>query len=105
MITRTWHGIVPLEKKQILKNHLNKTRVEDAISLDRNLGAYVKIVEQDRYAHFFLCTVWLSWDAIHLYAGSEPTIGVTYPEDEKYGLISDPIVIHREVNTFENPFI
>ncbi|MEK5108794.1 hypothetical protein MHI57_19150 [Cytobacillus sp. FSL K6-0129] len=105
MITRTWHGIVPLEKKADFEDHLNKTGVEESISLDGNLGAYVKIVEQDKYAHFFLCTVWSSWDVIHLFAGSEPTIAVTYPEDEKYGLISDPIVIHQEVSTIENPFI
>jgi len=49
-----------IRKKADFEDHLNKTRVEDAISLDGNLGSYVKIVEQDRHAHFFLCTVWSS---------------------------------------------
>ncbi|KOS63582.1 hypothetical protein FJQ98_08760 [Lysinibacillus agricola] len=104
MISRTWHGMVPLEKKIDFEAYLHKTGIEESTSLDGNLGAYVKIIEQDHYAHFFLCTVWSSWEAIHLFAGSEPTIAVTYPEDAKYGLISDPIVIHQEVITSDNPF-
>lgn len=35
------------------------------------------------------------------YSGSTPT---TYPEDETYGLISDPIVIIQEVSDERNPF-
>jgi hypothetical protein len=104
MITRTWHGIVPLEKKSDFQAYLNKTGVEESLALNGNLGAYVEIVEQDDYAHFFLCTIWVSWDAIFLFAGNQPNIAVTYPEDVKYGLISDPIVIHQEVGTNENPF-
>ncbi|TRZ40113.1 hypothetical protein CEQ21_04010 [Niallia circulans] len=105
MISRTWHGIVPLEKKEAFADYLNKTGVEESKSLAGNLAAHVKIVEQDKYAHFFLCTIWSTWDAIHLFAGSTPTIAVTHPEDEKYGLISDPIVIHQKVEAHENPFI
>jgi hypothetical protein len=43
-------------------------------------------------------------DGIILYAGENPIIAVTYPDDDKYGLISDPIVIHQEVTTVQNPF-
>ena len=39
------------------------------------------------------------------YAGDKLTIAVTYPDDEKYGLISDPIVILQEVSDAENPFL
>lgn len=38
------------------------------------------------------------------FAGDNPIIAVTYPEDDKYGLISDPIVIIQEVTDGENPF-
>lgn len=38
------------------------------------------------------------------YAGNNPTKALTYPEDEKYGLISDPIVIIQEVTDPNNPF-
>jgi hypothetical protein len=44
-------------------------------------------------------------ESVIAYAGSNPTIAVTYPEDEKYCLISDPIVIIQEVTDDSNPFI
>ncbi len=104
-ITRTWHGIVPIEQQQAFELHLQKTGIEHSRSIEGNVGAYVQIVQQDEYAHFFLCTVWSSWDAIHRFAGEQPGIAVTYPDDEQYGLISDPLVIHQEVIHTGNPFV
>ncbi|MEW4370283.1 hypothetical protein [Paenibacillus kandeliae] len=104
-ITRTWHGIVPLEQQEAFELHLHKTGVEHSQSIKGNLGAYIQIVQQGTYAHFFLCTVWSSWEAIRDFAGEQPEIAVTYPEDEQYGLISDPLVIHQEVTRAGNPFV
>lgn len=104
MISRTWHGIVPMQFKDAFAVYLDKTGVKDTTSIQGNLGAFVKIIEQREYAHFFLCTIWDSMDSIISYAGENPTIAVTYPDDDKYGLISDPIVIHQEVTTAQNPF-
>ncbi|MHB8064988.1 MAG: hypothetical protein ACYDG2_20595 [Ruminiclostridium sp.] len=104
MITRTWHGIVPIDNKYDFSAYLNETGVKESLAINGNLAAYVHIVEQNEYAHFFLCTIWSCWDDISLFAGSEPNIAVTYPEDNAYGLISDPIVIHQEVSTIQNPF-
>lgn len=104
MLSRTWHGLVPLDKKELFAEYLNSTGVKEATSINGNQGAYVHSVEQGEYAHFFLCTVWRSWDDIVQFAGNQPGIAVTYPEDMKYGLISDPIVIHQQVNTNKNPF-
>ena len=104
MISRTWHGLVPLNKKEAFNKYLNETGVNEAVSIPGNLGAYVHVEEQDQYAHFFLCTVWSSWEDIVKFAGKSPDIAVTYPEDSKYGLISDPIVIHQEVAADTNPF-
>lgn len=104
MISRTWHGIVPIEMKENFKKYLDITGVKDTLSIQGNKGAFVKIVDQGNYTHFFLCTLWDKMENIILYAGENPEIAVTYPEDEKYGLISDPIVIHQVVNSGENPF-
>ena len=104
MISRTWHGIVPIGCKDDFEVYLGKTGVDDATAINGNKGTYVRIVEQGEYAHFFLCTLWDSMESIILYAGENPTIAVTYPEDDKYGLISDPIVIHQEVASAKNPF-
>lgn len=104
MITRTWHGIVPLSQKNNFALYLQNTGVNDTTSIQGNLGAFVKVVEQKEYAHFFLCTIWDSMEDIMKYAGSDPAIAVTYPDDDFYGLISDPIVIHQKVTGAENPF-
>ena len=105
MISRTWHGIVPINLKDEFEIYLGETGVRDATALTGNMGAFVKIIEQQEYAHFFLCTIWDSTESIIAYAGEGITTAVTYPEDEKYGLISDPIVIHQEVAKVKNPFI
>lgn len=104
MITRTWHGAVPIKFKDEFDTYLGQTGVSDTTSIKGNLGAFVKVVEQGNYAHFFLCTVWDSMESVILYAGKSPEIAVTYPEDERFGLISDPIVIHQEVAEVKNPF-
>jgi hypothetical protein len=104
MISRTWHGIVPIRFKDGFEAYLGKTGVDDATAIKGNRGAYVRTVEQGEYAHFFLCTLWDSMESIILYAGDNPTAAVTYPEDDEYGLISDPIVVHQEVATAKNPF-
>ena len=104
MISRTWHGIVPLEFKDRFKEYLNRTGVKDTKEISGNRGAYVKIVEEGEYAHFFLCTFWETMEDVIKYAGDKPEIAVTYPEDEQYRLISDPVVIHLKVNSSDNPF-
>ncbi|MBF4692244.1 hypothetical protein [Fusibacter ferrireducens] len=104
MISRTWHGIVPIEKKDAFEKYEYETGVKDTLAILGNRGAFLKVVEQGDYAHFFLCTKWDTMESVIAYAGTNPTIAVTYPEDEKYGLISDPIVIIQEVSDDTNPF-
>ncbi|MBP1903757.1 heme-degrading monooxygenase HmoA [Paenibacillus turicensis] len=104
MYSRTWHGMVPIEMKEAFEKYEFETGIKDTTAIPGNRGAFLKIVEQGQYAHFFLCTKWDSMESIIAYAGNEPTIAVTYPEDEKYGLISDPVVIIQEVLDDSNPF-
>ncbi len=104
MISRTWHGMVPKNKRNDFESYLNQTGVNEAIEIAGNKGVYTKIVDQDEYSHFFLCTIWSTWEDIKLYAGNKPYLAITYPEDEQFSLISDPIVIHQHVNSCDNPF-
>lgn len=104
MFSRTWHGIVPLKMRAAFEYYEYQTGVKDTLAIPGNRGAFLKIVEQGDYAHFFLCTKWDSMASMIAYAGQEPAIAVTYPEDEHYGLISDPIVIIQEVVDDRDPF-
>jgi len=105
MISRTWHGIVPLNRKEEFEQYEYQTGVKDTTAIEGNRGAYLKIVEQGQYAHFFLCTKWNSMESMIAYAGNHPSVAVTYPEDGNYGLISDPIVMIQEVMDDRNPFM
>ncbi len=77
MITRTWHGIVPVRLKNEFEIYLEKTGVSDTTAIKGNMGAFVKIIEQGEYAHFFLCTIWDSMESIISYAGESPTVSAT----------------------------
>lgn len=104
LISRTWHGVVPLEQGDAFAAYLEQTGVRESRSLAGNAAAYVQRVDRDGHAHFFLCTLWSSWEAVRSFAGETPEVAVSYPEDAGYGLISDPIVIHQEVAGDQNPF-
>lgn len=104
MFSRTWHGVVPIQFKEGFEKYEYETGVKDTKLIPGNKGAYLKVVEKGDYAHFFLCTFWDSMESMILYAGKDPEIAVDYPEDQKYGLISDPIVIIQEVVSCDNPF-
>jgi heme-degrading monooxygenase HmoA len=105
MISRTWHGLVPIAHKNKFCEYLAQTGVKEAEAIPGNLGSYVQAVEQGEFCHLFLCTIWESWEDVILYAGSSPHIAITYPEDKRYDLISDPFVIHQEVYTSNSPFL
>ena len=104
-ISRTWHGAVPKQFGDGFAAYLQETGVQESQAIAGNAGAFVCRMEQEDFSHFFLCTLWRSWGAIHAFAGEQPHIAVTYPEDARYGLISDPIVIHQAVSTDANPFV
>lgn len=103
-ISRTWHGAVPHEHGDAFAIYLENTGIQESRSIPGNAAAYLHRVDQDGCSHFFLCTLWSSWEAVRAFAGETPEIAVTYPEDAKYGLVSDPIVIHQEVNSGQCPF-
>lgn len=97
MIVRTWHGCVPLQHRQGFADHLAVTGVQHAKATAGNCGAVVRQELQGDYAHFFLATYWESLEAIRLFAGENYQQAVTYPDDEAYGLISDPYVFQHRV--------
>ncbi|QDX29265.1 hypothetical protein [Dickeya poaceiphila] len=97
MIVRTWHGCVPLEYAESFANHLQLTGVEHSQSINGNRGAFVKRVSQGDWEHFFLATYWTDIGAVKAFAGEDYHIAVTYPEDDKFFLLSDPYVFQHDV--------
>ncbi|MCA1178356.1 MULTISPECIES: hypothetical protein [unclassified Pantoea] len=99
MIVRTWHGCVPLEHAEGFATHLQLTGVKHSQGIEGNLGAEVKRLTQQNWEHFFLATYWTDIESIKAFAGEDYHVAVTYPEDEKFSLLSDPYVFQHEVKT------
>jgi heme-degrading monooxygenase HmoA len=97
MIVRTWHGCVPRQNAEGFAEHLERTGVTHARSISGNLGAFVRRVHERGLEHFFLATYWESLAAVKGFAGEDYEVAVRYPEDEHFGLVSDPFVFHHEV--------
>lgn len=97
MIVRTWHGCVPLEYGDGFARHLHETGIHHSRNIPGNLGAFIRRVRRDDYEHFFLVTYWESLDAVRDFAGPDHETAVSYPGDEGFFLIADPIVLHHEV--------
>jgi hypothetical protein len=105
MIVRTWHGIVPVEKSVSFRQYLLETGVAEAKATPGNLGVFTHDLRQVEFQHFFMISYWENMTAVKNFAGPEPHIAVTYPEDELFGLISDPIVLHHEVKSVPDDYI
>ncbi|MFP1983603.1 hypothetical protein ACLEE6_04360 [Lonsdalea quercina] len=97
MIVRTWHGCVPIEHAEGFARHLQRTGIDHARGILGNCGTAVQLRRQGAYEHFFLATYWNDLSAIRQFAGEDYALAVTYPDDEQFGLISDPLVLHHEV--------
>jgi heme-degrading monooxygenase HmoA len=104
MIVRTWHGIVPIAKAEGFKKYIDQTGVAEVISLPGNLGVCLHTQTQNEYEHFFMVSYWKGYEAIKAFAGPDYHIAVTYPEDDLYELISDPIVLHHKVKEISSQF-
>lgn len=60
--------------------------------LKGNLGAFVRRETQEDWEYFFLATYWKDLSSIKAFAGENYHIAVTYLDDEKFQLLSDPYV-------------
>ncbi|MBS0849885.1 hypothetical protein [Citrobacter sp. JGM124] len=98
MIVRTWHGCVPLAHADAFAKHLESTGVRHSREIEGNKGAFVKRVSQGNWAHFFLATYWTDIESIKAFAGHDYHVAVTYQDDDKFGLLSDPYVFQHEVD-------
>jgi len=97
MIVRTWHGLVPVENGDSFYNYLLETGVKEAENIKGNIKTNIIRKIQDTEEHFFMISYWVNLNSIKEFAGENFEIAVKYHDDEKYGLISDPIVLHHEI--------
>jgi len=97
MITRSWHGRVPVAKAEAYRNFLNIRAVPDYQSVAGNLGVYILERADGEITHFITLTFWDSLDSIRGFAGDEVTVAKYYAEDTEFLLEFEPHVVHYEV--------
>ena len=94
MIAREWRCICPAEKIQEFIPYLHSTGVKDSENTPGFSGAEIFYKEISGGFEVVLITFWDSYDSIRLFAGEHIELAVLYPEDYKYGIISDLTVKH-----------
>ncbi len=97
MITRIWHGRVPLTKAAAYRAFLNERAIPDYRSVAGNIDVRVLERHEDDAAHFITMTTWESLDAIRAFAGDDVEIAKYYPEDSGFLLEFEPRVVHYEI--------
>ncbi|WP_054313336.1 hypothetical protein [Mesorhizobium sp. 1M-11] len=101
MILRSWHGTVPSRHGDAFAEYFQREVIEEVVKIPGNLGVFFRYEHQAGFTHVFLITYWDSWSSVCRFAGPHPHIAVTYPDDSKFELISDPIVLHQACSTIE----
>lgn len=97
MIARSWHGIVPKEKKQAYYEYLENTGLHDYRNTKGNKGVQVFCRDEDNETHFLLITFWDSYQSIKEFAGDDYEKARYYPEDEAFLLELEPYVKHYQI--------
>ncbi|MGD8624628.1 MAG: antibiotic biosynthesis monooxygenase [Anaerolineae bacterium] len=97
MIARTWHGVVPEEKGDAYLAYLKRTGVVDLEATAGNRGVYILRRTAGDQTHFWLMSLWDSYDSIRAFAGKDVERARYYPEDAAFLLELEPTVTHYEV--------
>lgn len=105
MIARTWHGLTPLETKTAFRKYLGTNRASETPWPCPATGGLCFSCGAGATPISFSAHSGKAREDVLAYAGDNPSLAVTYPEDAAFGLISDPIVIHQEVPEARNPFV
>lgn len=96
MIARTWHGIVRPEDAERYHAYLFATGVPECRNTPGNRDVFVLRRRDQEGVHFLFISLWESWEAIRVFAGSDVETARYFPEDERYLLELEPHVTHYE---------
>lgn len=97
MITRIWHGRVPLVRADEYAALLEQRAIPDYRSTPGNLDVAILRRDDLDVSHFLTVTHWESEDAIRAFAGEDVLKAKYYPEDQEFLLEFEPEVQHFTV--------
>ncbi len=97
MIARIWHGVTAARDYEAYWAFLHERAIPDYRQTPGNRGVRLFRRLDGDHAHFLTLSYWISFDAIHAFAGADVTVAKYYPEDEGYLLEREPTVVHYQV--------
>ena len=98
MITRIWHGRVPLGKATDYERYISATGMADYRATG-NRGAWLLRRDEGDTAHLTTMTFWDTRSSIEAFAGRDIAVARNYPEDDQYLVEHEPRVLHFIVVT------
>jgi heme-degrading monooxygenase HmoA len=98
MIARMWRGWTRLEDADVYLRYINSTGIAAYKETAGNRGAWIfRRPSGDDRVEIVTLSFWDSLEAIRGFAGDDIERAVLYPEDERYLLASDEVVVRYEV--------
>jgi heme-degrading monooxygenase HmoA len=96
MVTRIWHGAVPIAKSDKYLGLMRTVAIPDYRAVPGNKGAYALRRINGEVAHFLMLTFWESEEAIRAFAGPDISVAKYYEFDKDFLLEMEPQVTHFE---------
>ena len=97
MITRMWHGRVPISRAKAYRELMIARAIPDYQSVDGNISVHVLERTEGDITHFIMLTFWKDLESIKAFAGEDAEAAKYYPEDKDFLLEFEPKVVHYEV--------
>ena len=99
MVTRIWHGVVPIEKADAYGRYLadDDRGIRDYQKLPGNRGVTLLRRPDGDRVHFLLISYWDSREAIAAYAGADIEKAQYFAFDRECLLDAEPNVAHYDV--------
>ena len=102
MIARIWRGAVRREDGDDYAAYMETTGLADYRSTPGNRTAIMLRRDAGDRAEFVMFTLWDSMEAIKAFAGDDPEAAVFYPEDDRFLVERDLVVMHYEATGAES---
>ncbi|MGC5011591.1 hypothetical protein ACLQ2R_12570 [Streptosporangium sp. DT93] len=94
---RMWRGWTRAEDAAAYEEYLLATGYAGYTSTAGNHGVCFTRRDVGDRSEFLLTSLWESWEAIHAFAGQDPSRAVFYDEDDRFLVERELTVTHHQV--------
>lgn len=97
MIVRAWKGRTSAANAEAYEGHLRYSVLPSLHEIHGYVGARLLRRDEGEEVEFLVLTEWTSWDAIHAFAGEDPSAAVIEPAARAVLAHADERVVHYEL--------